>query len=199
MHAVVFDIDGTLLRSAAADDELYRDAVLSVLGPVQLRPSFGDYEHVSDSGILAQIFTDNGIDDDGGLARAVKAHFAAAIESHISENGPFEEIPGARRAIEKLTESPDHGVAIATGGWRETALLKLRTAGFGDINVPVATSDDAQDRKDIMRIALSQLGSSFASITYYGDGHWDRVATQALGWQFVAVGPVLGGLESYEE
>ena len=63
----------------------------------------------------------------------------------------------------------------------------------------MATSDDAQDRKDIMRIALSHLGSGFSSVTYFGDGPWDRDATMELGWRFVPVGPVLGGLDAYDD
>ncbi|MGI9357628.1 MAG: hypothetical protein ACR2PF_21035, partial [Rhizobiaceae bacterium] len=58
-------------------------------------------------------------------------------------------------------------------------------------------SDDAYDRKEIMRTALSRLGGSFDSVTYYGDGPWDRDASHQLGWSFVAVGSALGGLESY--
>ena len=199
MHAVVFDIDGTILQSAAVDDELYKDAVLSVLGGVDLRPSLVDYEFVSDSGILSQILADNALVDDAELVGAVKARFVESLHAHIAENGPFEEIPGARRALGRLYRSAEHAVAIATGGWRDSALLKLRTAGFGDFDIPVATSDDARDRKEIMRIALSHLGSAFSSVTYFGDGPWDRDATLELGWRFVAVGPVLGGLDSYDQ
>ena len=49
-----------------------------------------------------------------------------------------------------------------------------------------------------MEIALSQLGARFESVTYYGDGPWDREACLDLGWGFVAVGPQRGGLDSYE-
>jgi len=199
VHAVVFDIDGTILQSAAVDDELYRRAVFSVLGHVQFRPSLADYDYVSDSGILAQILADNALDDDAELVGAVKAHFVSGLTAHIAANGPFEEIPGAKRTLETLNRSANHSVAIATGGWRESALLKLQTAGFGELDVPVATSDDARDRKEIMRVALSHLGSNFSSVTYFGDGPWDRDATIELGWRFVAVGSVLGGLASYDE
>jgi hypothetical protein len=48
-----------------------------------------------------------------------------------------------------------------------------------------------------MRIALSRLGNRFESVTYYGDGPWDKAACETLGWRFVAVGPALGGIESY--
>ncbi len=199
MHAVVFDIDGTLLQSAAVDDVLYKSAVLSILGPIQLRSSFSEYDYVSDSGILSQILNENGIADDFDITESVKSCFVKSLSSHIAQNGPFEEIPGARRILERLVSSANHRVAIATGGWRASALLKLETAGLGDIDVPIATSDDAQDREEIMRIALSKLGSNFTSITYFGDGPWDRDATLGLGWQFVAVGPVLGGLQSYDD
>ena len=42
MNAVIFDIDGTLLHSAAVDDALYRKAVQTVLGDVRLRPALQD-------------------------------------------------------------------------------------------------------------------------------------------------------------
>ena len=50
-----------------------------------------------------------------------------------------------------------------------------------------------------MQHALSQLTGSFNSITYYGDGTWDRDASLELGWNFVAVGAKLDGLLSYED
>ncbi len=46
-------------------------------------------------------------------------------------------------------------------------------------------------------MALSKIGSTFDSITYYGDGSWDEKACAELGWNFVAVGAALGGIESY--
>ena len=198
MHAVIFDIDGTLLQSASIDDALYRDAVRFVLGTVKLRQSLEDYEFVSDSGVLAQIFADNAVVDDQKRIQAVKSRFVELLRLHIADNGPFPEIPGARNLLARFARSPDHSVAIATGGWRESALLKLQTSGFADFGFPLASSDDAYDRREIMRIALSRLGDGFMSITYYGDGPWDQSAAQDLGWTFVPVGSDLGGIESYD-
>lgn len=197
MHAVVFDIDGTLLRSAAVDDALYKAAVRSVLSDAHIRPSLTDYDYVSDSGILSQIFSDNSVSEYIELEAAVKSRFVESLNAHILQQGPFPEIPGARDFLKRFDDSSDHAVAIATGGWRASALLKLETAGFGVFDVPIVTSDDAYDRKEIMRIALSQLGVSFSSVTYYGDGPWDRDASHQLGWNFVAVGSALCGIESY--
>ena len=160
MHATVFDIDGTLLQSAGVDDDLYKAAVRSVIRGAFFRPSLSDYDYVSDSGILAQIMTDNSVPHTSERVALIKSRFIDLLTTHISEHGPFPEIPGALNILRKLNDSPEHAVAIATGGWRKSALLKLETAGFSELACPVATADDAYDRREIMSIALSQLGGS---------------------------------------
>lgn len=197
MRAIIFDIDGTLLQSAAVDDDIYRDSVRAVIGGAKLRESLHDYEHISDSGILAEIFSDSGLAYDDDLANAVTRHFVASLESWTRDNGAFVEVPGAGEALRKLKSSESYAVGIATGGWRESAELKLRLAGMLDDEIPLATSSDAVERTAIMQHALDRLGSGFDSVTYYGDGAWDEAASKALGWRFVAVGADLGGLESF--
>lgn len=197
-HAVIFDIDGTLLRSAKADDSLYRRAVEFVLGPVHFRDDLADYTHVSDAGILIELLHDNGLDDDPKLIQAIKNQFLAETRNHVLEFGPFAEIPGARSLLSRLRQSESHAVAIATGGWTHTARFKLETAGFAVDSVPLRTSDDAIDRLAIMRLALASLGEGLESTTYYGDGPWDELACRRLGWSFRAVGPRLRGIESFE-
>lgn len=197
MHAIIFDIDGTLLQSAAVDDALYRAAVSAVLGPVQLRPSLHAYDYVTDTGILLQILADNDIPVAREPMDEIKSHFVALLRDHIDTNGPFKEVPGASRLLLELSESESHAVAIATGGWRESAELKLQSAGIDYANIPLATANDHRERTGIMQIALGQLGDDLGSVTYYGDGPWDREACAALGWRFVSVGPELSGIDSY--
>ena len=196
-HAVLFDIDGTLLHSAAVDDALYREAVIQVLGDVRLRPTLHDYEAVTDSGVLGQILRDNNIP--GDPLDEVRSLFVQLLVKHVDAHGPFVEIAGASDFLCRLESSVDHAVAFATGGWRESAMLKLDSAGLAWNGLPLASSNDHHERTSIMEIALSQLGKSFETVTYYGDGPWDRDACRALGWNFVAVGPELGGLESYSD
>lgn len=197
MHAKIFDIDGTLIQSASVDEELYYEAVRSLLGDITIRPSLNDYDFVTDSGILAQLLEENGFPIDEKLTAAIKSTFFRLLRSHIDKHGPFPEVPGAALYLEALSDSPIHKVALATGGWRESAELKLRSAGLLKYGFPLATSDDASERTEIMRIALSSLGTTFDSVSYYGDGPWDRDACDELGWTFVAVGSALGGLTSY--
>lgn len=197
MHAKVFDIDGTLLQSNEVDDALYREAVRAVLGSVQFRESISDYDHVTDSGIIQQLLDDNQIASEPTYISMIRRSFVRALNDHVQKEGPFQEIPGAMKYFNAYRKSTDHCVAIATGGWRESAILKLDSAEFDVTDVPLATSDDSACRSEIMQIAVNALGSEFESITYYGDALWDRKACDELGWNFVAVGPTLGGIDSY--
>ena len=197
MNAVLFDIDGTLIQSADVDDQLYRRSVTAVLGPVRFRDNLADYDLVTDSGILAQVLEDNALSELPDPTTSIQSHFVNLLERHIARHGPFAEVPGARDIVAALHASADHHVAFATGGWRCSALLKLKTAGFETSGIPIATSDDDRDRSRIMLHALAQLGTDFESITYYGDGTWDRDACDALGWRFIAVGSALNGIDSF--
>ena len=88
-----------------------------------------------------------------------------------------------------LRHRADCRVAIATGGWRETALLKLEAAGFDLDGIALATSSDAHPRVEIMRIAaVVPWGLQPRRRTYFGDGPWDQRACRELGWDFVAIG-----------
>lgn len=197
MKAIIFDIDGTLIESMAVDTELYFAAVNEVLGPVRIRDRLNDYDHVSDSGILAQILDDNGMGSDTAAADATKAVFVESVARHIETAGPFPAIDGALQFFEKARNADDARVAVATGGWRPSALLKLESAGFDIDGLPLATSDDSPSRVGIMQCALAGIGEDVTTVTYYGDAAWDQQACDILGWTFVAVGPDLGGIESY--
>ena len=198
MHAVIFDIDGTIIDSSAEDDRIYRDSVRSVLGDVRLRNGLADYDPVTDSGILLQIFADNGLPIDKQTIDSVKQAFFDQLQAHIDVLGPFKPLPGAKSVIQRIAASDQHRLAFATGGWRRSATMKLLSAGFDIGAAPLATSDDAIGRADIMRIALSEIDADCASVTYFGDGLWDERACRELNWVFQPVGRDLGGLETFD-
>lgn len=196
MRAIIFDIDGTLIESMSVDTDLYFYAIQEVLGDVSVR-ELGDYDNVTDSGILAQVLDDNNLSHDHEVISSVKGIFVDGIRRHIEAVGSFPAIDGAIQFFHSVRESADRRIAVATGGWRESALLKLTSAGFNVDDVPLVTGDDSHSRVEIMRMALQQSGGDVGSVTYLGDAEWDRRACQALGWEFVAVGPDLGGINSY--
>ncbi len=196
VNTIILDIDGTLIDSMGVDPKLYFSSIERVLGPVSLR-DLSDYDHVTDSGILGQILEENGLSGAGKLAASVKAIFMKGLNRHIEDIGCFPVIDGAVQFVERIRRSTSTRIAIATGCWRESALLKLQTSGFNIEGIPVATSDDSPSRVEIMQSALQMTGSNAEAVTYFGDAEWDQVACQDLGWNFVAVGPRLGGITSF--
>jgi len=191
LHLVVFDVDGTLVESAGIDADLYARAVREVLGR-GIDETWRSYRHVTDGGILEEIFQREGIDDRGGeLARRVHRRFVDLTAIHLEQHpGAVVEVPGAREWIEALGRRRNVRLAIATGGWRETAEMKLRAIGLRPEHLVLATGSDARSRTDIMRLAERRaLGPRKARRrTYFGDGPWDLQASRALGYEFVAVG-----------
>jgi phosphoglycolate phosphatase-like HAD superfamily hydrolase len=198
MHAVILDIDGTLLNSSDIDGMLYLAAVRRVLGQAQVRESWSLYRNVTDSGILEEILNDNSLTSTAATLNAVRDLFVESIGQHVERNGPFAELPGAKEFVTGLRASNSHRVAYATGGWSASASIKLESAGFPLQGIPLASSDDYPDRQSIMLHALNQLSGEFQSVTYYGDGEWDQAASRRLGWKFVPVGEKLGGLTRFK-
>jgi FMN phosphatase YigB (HAD superfamily) len=196
-HAAIFDIDGTLLDSYGIDNAMYAEAVRLTLGAVHIRDAWEKYVHVTDTGVLADICSDNDLVYDGSVSMAVMNVYLGLLRAQTKAKGPYREIPGALKYLNTLRERPDVRVAYATGGWRASAEHKLTSAGFPLEGIPLASADDYQDRTQIMLHALGQLEGPITSVTYFGDGLWDRAATVQLGWEFVAVGPRLGGLSDF--
>jgi beta-phosphoglucomutase-like phosphatase (HAD superfamily) len=197
MRAVIFDIDGTLLHSNKLDDETYVSAIRDVLGPVQIRTSWSQYKNISGSGTLLEILEDNGIEDTAAALRAVEEAFVAGISRYIEEHGPILEIPGAKDFVSNLAQTRDCQIAYATSGWFGSARIKLSSSQFPLDGIPLASCNDHISKVAIMTHAFEQLTAPFESITYYGDGEWDRTAAGTLGWTFVPVGEKLNGLRRY--
>ncbi len=197
MHAVIFDIDGTLLESFQADCELFVAAIRKVLRVPAMNTDWATYPHMTDAGILREVMRVNGIDPDPALMAETRREFIASLHSHVQRHGPFREVPGAVAFVSHLLTSKRHYVAYATGAWHESAMLKLGSAGFPTVGVRVATSSDHEDRVSIMRNALAAAPAGIQRVTYYGDGVWDQRAVRELGWEFVPVGAALGGIAHY--
>ena len=197
VHAVIFDIDGTLVDSNDVDGRCYKEALIEELGPVQFREDWSRYPHVTDQGCLIDVLKDNEIVYSPSHVERVKDRFFAKIRAHAREQG-FHAMEGAVDFFQTLRNSPSFRLALATGAWRKSALIKLASASIEHAGVPLFASDDHHSRVEVMRLAHDALGNGLDGVTYYGDAPWDGLAVAALGWHFEAVGSSLNGLKSYD-
>ena len=192
MIATIFDIDGTLVENFGFDDACYISAIREVLGEVYIHDDWSKYKNVTDTGSLRQIMEENGIQEKGQI-KEVRTRFGELIRQHLQNGGKCCPKEGAIHLINELLAAEDYKVGFATGGWRHTATMKLRHAGFSLENTVLTSSDDGDERVVIMKKCLLQLGHSFQRVVYIGDAEWDVQATQTLGWHFIGVGARLKG------
>ncbi|HET9390908.1 MAG TPA: HAD family hydrolase, partial [Steroidobacteraceae bacterium] len=143
MNIVLFDIDDTLTRSQSIDDEIYLRSLSEVFGFVDVCRDWASYRHTTDSGILREVFDRHlGRAPTAAEVAAFRGHFVAAIAAE-SRRTPFRQIPGADRVLSHLSRLPDHGVGLATGGWKDSARCKMRSAAIHHEAIPCAAADDA--------------------------------------------------------
>ena len=186
----MFDIDGTLIESYDFDSQCFTEAVKEVTG-LGIDTNWARYKHVTDTGILNQFFNENSIENTIEVTKNIKSTFLAKIQTRIDEQ-PFNEIKGASKFISKLKKLDGVVISFATGGWLESAVLKLESAGIDISNIPIASANDHHSRIEIMKIAEQRaIKESRLSFTYFGDGSWDLKACKELGVNFVLVGDKL--------
>ena len=192
MKYVVFDIDGTLVESFEFDEQCFTEAVLEVAGKA-IDTNWEAYENVTDTGLLMEARERSNINIPLVEFEAqVKKVFIDKISSHIDLHG-VRPVEGAIEFIANLCARDDISVALATGGWLETACLKLAAAGFGLDEVVITSSNDHYRRTEIMQLAVSRLSKglntkAMQAPMYFGDAPWDSKACLEIGYEFVLVG-----------
>ena len=190
MKLAIFDIDGTLTQTNDVDSECFIQAFSSEFQIAEINTNWGTYGHTTDSGISLQIFQER-------LQRIPTADELSKLQHRFTEllqerDRAIAEVPGANLILQKLAQRQDWVIAIASGGWRASAMIKLQAAGI-ETNFPSAFADDGISREDIVRTAISRAKqtyaeSDFEKIVCIGDGIWDVLTAIQLQLPFVGVG-----------
>jgi len=189
----ILDLDGTLMPSAEIDNECFWNAVFECFGKREKLPDLHQFKHVTDSSILDEwCIGELGRPPGAQEIKQIKCHFAQLLESaFMLQPAHFSALPGVKSWLDAVSHN-DHVVAgIATGGWQHSARLKLKLSGLDQFDLPMASSDDAMTRTEIMQIAAQRtLGHAIGNevvFTYVGDGLWDLQASRELNWRFIGI------------
>ena len=195
MHLIMFDLDGTLVDSNRVDSECYLQALVDVFGfdLNTIDRDWGNYPHITDAGILrtlcqVELGRNPTYQEIGDYQDRFLELLVIACGKH-----PLRSIAGAKEILDRLSLEPNYAIAMATGAWKQTADYKLQVAGLDGIITPIACSNDAHARVEIMKCAYQRSiefyqQSLFTSITYIGDGIWDGIASKHLNYQFIGIG-----------
>lgn len=182
MNLAIFDIDGTLIDSNAVDNACFLASLEASAETV-----WSDYPHHTDRGLthefLRRSWSREPAESDIAQRRTI---FIDALRARVTA---LEEIRGARAFIEFLRER-GWEIALATGAWSESALLKLKAAGLPS-SLPLACCDVWTSREEIVLGAIA--GRTCDRIVVFGDGWWDVRTARNLKLPFIGVGDAAEG------
>lgn len=190
MNLAVFDLDGTLIGLNPIDDEAFATAFREELGIDCSTTDWSQFEYVTNTGIAAALLeTIEEAKRAEALAR-VRSRFIDLLARGSSEDGRgFVPIRGAAEVVARLPHAQWNAV-IATGCWRASVEVKLRSSGLGPI-LPFVCSDDDRSREGIVRraieLARGNYGCDFDRVVMIGDAVWDVRTASNLGLPFVGV------------
>jgi phosphoglycolate phosphatase-like HAD superfamily hydrolase len=191
MELFIFDIDGTLIDSTEVDNACYIQAFEEITGVRIEDTDWSRFSHVTDPGLFRELYQLHQ-SREASIAehQKFKARFIALIEQ-VADNGvAFRAVPGAVPFVEEYCKRAGIAVAFATGGYGETARIKLRAAGFS-ADIPMAHADPHVSRGTIVyeavALATRQYSEHPEQVTCFGDGVWDMEVARQMGYRFVGV------------
>lgn len=196
MHnLIVFDIDGTLINVCDLEDKLYLDAVYRSLNKIfEINTNWNEYKYSTDAGVFFEIMVNQfSRGPSSHESQTVQKYFVEFLEQAFSQNNFLcKPLLGAESIFEKI-KNIGWDVAIATGCWQKSAILKLKQANIFSDNIPLANSNDDYERKKIIEIAIERAKTFYkkhfySNIFYVGDMQWDQRAAEELNIGFIGVG-----------
>jgi phosphoglycolate phosphatase len=187
---ILWDIDGTLLRTPGIGVKAFTRAVERVTGVVW-HPRRLDFGGRTDPEIAALILSDAGVTDASLVPAVLDALLFAYEELHEELRAAVQVLPGVAAALGALT-----GVGavqtVVTGNLRPVAAAKLGAAGLdghlrGDLG---GYGSDHAERAQLVRLALERVSSAHpdpGEVWVIGDTPRDLACARANGAHCVLV------------
>src|SRR5258708_15089015 len=151
MHLVMSDIDGTLTETMKIDEECFVRSFKDVSGFADIDTDWSHYPRTTDSGIFHDVFTARiGRSPTAQEVSRFRQHFIQLLAAASSQS-PFAPVAGADRLLSRLAQGGSHRLSLATGGWRDSARLKMASAGMCFDDHPAASADGAPPKGALIR------------------------------------------------
>ena len=208
MRILLWDIDGTLIRSAKIGG--YKEYTIPVLEEIfGTAGRLGEMEvsGMTDLQIVIEALRDAGVSQKEILARAEVLVSRLTEEARkLTGNGAkfFELLPGVRETLEALAAHPRYGSALVTGNIKPMAQLKMELMGLDHFfTLPGAFGEESHNRRVLPARAAERIRKHLdmdlapEQFIVIGDTPNDIDCARHFGARAVAVGT--GRLISNEE
>lgn len=187
--AVVFDFDGTLVRSNAIKHDTFFDVARDLPGAASALNAIFSGEHGDRADVFARLAERLGAG--AALARELTENYTALCDDRIAA---APEVPGAAAALATLRQ---RGIPawIASATPRAPLLMAVRRRGLladfaGVYGLPTT-------KIAALQLVAETAGLPAERILMVGDAEADRAAAMAVGTRFVAVAGSIGGIGNF--
>jgi len=198
VRVVLFDIDGTLIRTGGAGVRAFARVAEEVYG----RPGGTaglSFHGATDSGLVRDFLRTHGVADTPDERRRFLSAYLFWLDHHLSTSAG-EICPGVLGFMEDLRGMPQPPMlGLLTGNVRRGAELKLRAHRLWDEFQVGAYGDDHEDRAELARRARQRAEEAIgerlrgAEILVIGDTPADVACSRAIGARCLAV--ATGGIQ----
>jgi len=192
VRLVLFDIDGTLIRTGGAGVRAFAQAFAAEFGIVD-GVAHLKFAGRTDSGLVREVLEAQGIPATKDNFRRFCDRYVFLLEEQLqtSQGGAIPGVWDFLRQLEALPEPPLIG--LLTGNIRLGAEMKLRRFGLWEVFRTGGFGDDHEERNEIAAIArergCSALGENLRGeqIVVVGDTPHDVRCGRAIGAKVLAV------------
>jgi phosphoglycolate phosphatase-like HAD superfamily hydrolase len=191
MPVILFDIDGTLIRSGGAGKDAMEAALRSAFGLTHIKDEV-PYSGRTDCAIARDLLAVHGLDPTPQNQRKLQDAYLDHLPQSLRTRGG-KVLPGVEQLLTALKECAGAVVGLLTGNIRRGAETKLGHFGLWDHFTCGGFGDDHFDRDDVARMALREVESHLggrvnpAEIWVIGDTPLDVKCARAIGAKAIAV------------
>jgi phosphoglycolate phosphatase-like HAD superfamily hydrolase len=191
MPIILFDIDGTLVRTGGAGKAAMEDALRSAFGIAEINDSV-PYSGRTDRAIGRDLLAVHGIHPTPANAQKLQDAYLAHLPPSLTKHGG-KVCPGIDELLTALRPRADAVLGLLTGNIRAGARHKLGHFGLWDYFTCGGFGDEHYDRDDVARMALMEVRTHLGrevdptDIWVIGDTPLDVRCARAIGAKAVAV------------
>lgn len=197
---LLFDIDGTLIRSGGAGVQAVAEAAREVLELASDEDPIAGvaFQGRTDPSIFDEILSRRGRAGDSASRARIIERYLDRLPAILSTR-PRDPLPGVRALLAEITRRAEFLSGLATGNLEAGARIKLDHYGLWESFRFGGFGSDASDRGEVVRSAIRrgrEISPSTGGTWVIGDTPLDIAAARSAGAKVVAV--ATGGIGAEE-
>jgi phosphoglycolate phosphatase len=191
MRVILFDIDGTLVRTGGAGKAAMEDALRETFAVREVLDTV-PYSGRTDRAIARDLLRVHGIPDTADNERTLREAYLAKLPATLGRH-PGLVCPGIPELVAELKACPNTVLGLLTGNVRAGAATKLGHYGLWGHFTCGGFGDDHYDRDDVARAAMVSARATAGrdldprNVWIVGDTPLDVSCARAVGANAVAV------------